>query len=108
MIPRVSLVVLACWVLGAHFLRQGLIVPAIVCVAMPLLLLVRKPWSRLVLQSFLYAGAVVWAYTAAALAEDRLAEGIPWIRGTAILVAVSVMSIAAGWLLNAKVIKSRF
>ena len=108
MIARVALVILAAFLLGAHFLRQGLVGPAIVCVAMPLLFLVRRPWSRIVLQAFTYSGSALWAFTAAGLAQERIGDGLPWMRGTTILVFVSLATFAAGWLLNSKVIKSHF
>ncbi len=108
MIARVSLVILASFLLAAHFVRQGLVPAAIVCVAMPLLFLVRRPWSRVLLQSFVYSGSVVWAFTAISLAEERMADALPWMRGAVILGAVSLVTFCAGWLLNSKVIKSHF
>lgn len=108
MILRVSLYVLASWVLAAHFLRQELLLPVLVCVAMPLLFVVRKPWSRIVLQSFMYAAAVIWVVTAAQLADERIAAGLPWKRAVAILGVVALASLCAGVLLNSRVAKSRF
>ncbi len=108
MILRLSLYVLASWVLAAHFLRQELLLSVLVCVAMPLLFLVRRRWSRVVLQSFLYGAAVLWAFTAAQLADERIAAGLPWQRAAAILVMVGLVSLCAGLLLNSRVAKSHF
>ncbi len=106
MILRVILYVLASWVLAAHFLRQGMLLPVLVCVAMPLLFLVRKPWSRVVLQAFIYGATMVWLFTAVELARERVAEGLPWMRAAAILGVVALVSLCAGLALNSRVFKS--
>ncbi len=106
MILRVILYVLASWVLAAHFLRQGMMLPVLVCVAMPLLFLVHKPWSRVVLQAFIYGAAMVWLFTAVELAHARMAEGLPWTRAAAILGVVALVSLCSGLLLNSRVFKS--
>jgi hypothetical protein len=103
-IPRIVSALL----LGAHFLRQGNLVLAGLCLAVLGLLWVKKRWSLLLLQLFAYLGAVVWASTAIALIQQRLALGESWWRLAIILGVVALLSVVAGLLLNSAAVKERF
>lgn len=94
------LAVLACVVLAAHFLRRAagagapvLYAPVLVCLALPLLLLVRKTWGVLVLRLALAAGVVVWITAALAIRRERMAEGRP--AGKAMVILGSVAAVTA-------------
>lgn len=96
------LAVLAALVLGAHVLRMGYLVPAVLLAASPLLLLVRKPWARLAFPVVLAAGAVEWLRTLALLVAARRAEGLPYTRLALILGAVALVTGLAAALLLAE------
>ena len=108
MILRVSLFVLASLVLAAHFVRQASPVPTLACLLMPLLFLVRKRWSLIVLQASAYVAAAIWITTAVELAHERLAMGLPWTRAATILGGVALLNVCAGLLLNSRVAKSKY
>ena len=68
----------------------------------PLVLLaVRRPWSPRVLQVLLLVGAAEWVRTAAALAEIRLATGMPWVRMVMILGGVTLFTALSAWVFEA-------
>jgi len=63
MILRIVPLVIASLLLAAHFLRGGSLGLMVVTVLAPLLLLIRKRWSLIVVQLSAYAAAAVWLYT---------------------------------------------
>lgn len=74
MISRILLYVVA----AAHFLRVGNMVAVALCLATPLLFLVRRRWSLLILQWLAYVAAAVWLATAWQIVDMRVAFGEPW------------------------------
>jgi hypothetical protein len=108
MIVRVSLFVLAALALAAHFLRDGELILVAACVLVPLLFLVKKRWSLVVLQLTAYAAALLWTVTAWQIALERQALGIAWVRAAAIVGAVALVTLAAGLLLNSRVARERY
>lgn len=93
-------VALASLALSAHFLRAAQVGLAVACAAMPLLLVLRRRWVKIVLQAFLMAGALVWAQTAAELALLRMAQDLPWQRMALILGAVALLTAGAALVLQ--------
>lgn len=87
-----SLPVLACWLLAAHFYRAGLLPLAAVAALLPLLLLAARPWAARLVQVALLLGAVEWLRTLAAFAAERIGMGQPYLRLTAILVATALFT----------------
>ena len=99
----VVLTVFSCLVLGAHFLRAGLVPVTILCVALPLLLLARRRWAVRVLQAALVAGAGVWVRTTVALLREYLREGralVHLIATPVILGTVAALALVAARLLE--------
>lgn len=84
--------VLVFLVLGAHFYRSseyGLVL----CTAGVLLFHCSSaPWKRCSAALFLLCGMLEWLHTASVLAQVRIMMDMPWIRGTAILTAVSFVT----------------
>ena len=80
MAARISLYVVAALLIAAHFLRLGNMVGVALCLATPLLFLVRRRWSLLLLQGLAYARRRVWLATAWQVAAERLSFGQPWLR----------------------------
>jgi len=108
MFVRVIPLILASLLLAAHFLRDGNLVLTLMCVLMPLLLLIKKRWSWLVVQLFAYAGAAIWIYTTVALVQQRIFWGIPWVRLVMILGGVALFTAWAGLLLNSSRIREMY
>lgn len=90
-----SLPGLALLVLGAHFYRTGELLLVGGCVLLLPLLAVRRAWAVRVLQAALLAGTLEWLWTAALLAQQRLAMGQPWQRMALILAAVALFTAAS-------------
>jgi len=97
---RIVLYAVAAALIGAHFLRAGHTVVAVVCVAAPLLFCVRRRWSLVLLQGLAYAAAATWLVTAWQVAAMRQSFGEPWVRATVILVCVAAFTALAGTLLR--------
>jgi hypothetical protein len=108
MIGRISLYVVAALLIAAHFLRVGNWVVVALWLATPLLFLVRRRWSLLVLQWLAYGAAAIWLATAWQIAATRIEFGAPWLRAALILVAVAGFSMLAGSLLRSHSLQLRY
>lgn len=108
MIPRLIPFVIACLLLGAHFLRDGNLYFVMVSVLAPLFLLIRKRWMLFVLQLGAYSGAAVWLYTLVSLIRERMMFGRP--RGVAVIIlgSVTLFTVAAGALLDSHAVKEKY
>lgn len=108
MILRLVPAVIAFLLLAAHFLRGGSLGLALACLLVPLLLLIRRRWSPIVVQVLAYVGATVWLYTLIALVQARLMLHRPWGAAVIILGAVTLFTIFAGWLLNSPAVQAKY
>lgn len=79
--------------IAAHFLRDGNLFVAVLCLAAPLLLLLRKPAITLAVQVMLVIAAVEWLRTAFVIAQERAAVGAPTARMFAILGSVALFTL---------------
>ena len=102
MIVRITLYVTAALLIAAHFLRVGNVFAVALCLAAPLLFLVRQHWSVLLLQGLAYAAAVAWLAIAWEIVATRWSSGEPWLRAAAILLAVAAFNMLAGGLLRSR------
>ena len=107
-IVRIGLYIIASWLLAAHFLRTGDLIPTAMCLATPLLFFVRRGWSLLALQLLAYAAAVIWLATAWQLVAMRQVFGQPWWRGAAILIAVAAFSVLVGLLMRGRALQESY
>ena len=105
---RVSLYVVAALLLGAHFLREANLVAVALCAAAPLLFLWKQRWVPVVLQVLAYGAAAIWVITAVHLIDQRMLEGRGWTVAAIILGSVALLTLLAGLLLNARVIRERY
>ena len=84
--------------LGAHFLRFGAMVPAIILALLPCLFFFKKKFLINGLQLGLIAGcAFVWLPTLLNIAQMRMAMGEPWVRMACILIGVIVFNLYTAW-----------
>jgi hypothetical protein len=108
MTGRIGLYIAATALIAAHFLRAGSVIGVALCLAAPMLFLVRSRWSLLALEWLIYGAAAVWLATAWQLVATRQSLGQPWHLGAAILVAVAAVSVLAGGLLHGRVMQERY
>jgi hypothetical protein len=80
----------------------------LVSVLVPLLLLVRKRWSLMLVQWSAYGAAVVWTYATIHVVHERMLLARPWSSAVIILTSVALFSVFAGLLLNSRRVKERY
>jgi len=104
LVPTVLSVLIFC----AHLFRAGalLLVP-LVLLTLPLLLL-RQGWVARLFQFLLLLIAIEWVLTAVFLANQRQAEGQPWIRMAVILGCVALFSGGAAALFETPQLHRRY
>jgi hypothetical protein len=105
---RITLYSIAALLLGAHFYRAGGYLLVALCLATPLLFLLRKRWSLILLQLAAYGATAVWLWAAFALVAMRQQVGRPWTAATVILGAVALFTLVAGLMLNSRCMQERY
>lgn len=108
MTVRITLYIIVALLIAAHFLRIGNMVAVALCLATPLLFLVRRAWSLWALQALAYVATLIWLITAWQIAATRIAFGAPWLSAAAILVVVAAVSALAGILLRSRTMQLRY
>jgi GAF domain-containing protein len=103
-----TLVVLSFVLLAAHFSRHDVPVLTILCLLVPFLLLLKRPWVPRLLQLLLAIGALEWIRTAAVLGRQRVNAGEPWLRMALILAAVAVVTAGSAILLQTSSVQQRY
>jgi hypothetical protein len=93
---RLLPVIFSFLLLAAHFYRAGQLLPAGLCLALPLLLLVRRPWIPRLFQAFLALGALEWLRALYVFASMRIAYQQPWTRLALILATVALLTALSG------------
>ena len=89
---RLVPVVVSCILMAAHFSRAGRGVLALAALALPLLLLVRRPWSARTVQLALVVFGFEWLRSIQVIASRRIEAGQPWLRMALILGAVTAFT----------------
>jgi hypothetical protein len=105
---RITLYIIAALLLGAHFYRAGSYLVVALCLATPLLFLLRKRWSLILLQLAAYGAAAVWLWAAFALVAMRQQVGRPWSTAAVILGAVALFTLVAGLSFNSRCMQERY
>jgi hypothetical protein len=108
MLLRLLPVILSFLVLAAHFSRHDMVVLEWVSLAVPLLLLVRRPWVPRLMRWLLVLGALEWMRTITVLVGDRVAAGEDWLRMAAILVAVATVTLVSTLVFRAHAVRQRY
>jgi len=99
---------LALLLLAAHFYRASAWPWLLLTLALLPLMALRRRWVPPLLALALAAGALEWAWTAAMLAQQRLALGQPWQRMVLILGAVALLTLAAATVFRRDAVKARY
>jgi hypothetical protein len=105
---RLSPVIICLLLLAAHFYRAGQLLLTIACLALPLLLLMRRPWVPRLFQALLLLGALEWLRTLYVFAGMRNAFDQPWGRLAVILGAVAAFTALSGLVFKGARLRSRY
>jgi len=106
-ILRIVMTILALLLAGAHYGRAGDAILKYLCLALPLLLLVRKKWSDMILAVSISLTVPVWIHTTLNIIAVRKAAEIPWIRMAIILGGVALFSLITALLTFRHIYRSR-
>jgi len=93
---RLLPVILSFLLLGAHFYRAGQLPVTVACVAVLLLLFLRRFWVPMLFQFLLVLGALEWLRALYGFAQMRIAFGEPWTRLAVILGTVALFTALSG------------
>ncbi|WP_036825816.1 hypothetical protein, partial [Photobacterium sanctipauli] len=88
-------VILSCWLLAAHFLRFGGMIPFIVLVLLPLALFVRRKAIPKLMSALLILMAGKWLVVTYEMITVRLMMGDDWIRMLCIMGAVVIFTLVS-------------
>ncbi len=105
---RLLPVILSCLLLAAHFSRNEIMLLTLVSLALPFLLLVRRPWVPRLFQVLLVVGALEWIRRLIALALERQGAGEAWVRMAAILGMVAALTASSALVFRAGGLKGRY
>lgn len=105
---RLLPVILSLLLLAAHFYRAGQVAATALCLALPLLLLLRKPWVPRLFQVLLVLGALEWLRALYGFAAMRIAFGEPWTRLALILGAVALFTALSGMVFKNRALRDHF
>jgi len=100
--------ILSLLVLGAHFLRTGYLAPVLICILLPLVLLVRRPWAARLIQFVLLLACAEWIRTLILLIGARADSGSPWLRMALILGAVAAVALVAAVMFQHRALRERY
>jgi hypothetical protein len=91
--------------LAAHFYRGGLPAVTLVCLALPLLLFLRRAWVPGLFQLLLLLGALEWLRSIYVLVSMRIAFEQPWTRLALILGAVALFTLLSGLVFRSRALR---
>lgn len=99
-------IVLSLLLLGAHFMRYGNTIVVAGIAILVGLLFVPRWWVARLMQFVLALGALEWLWTMLVLMQARQAVGAPYLRLAIILGAVAAITVIAGFMFQAKPLKT--
>ena len=105
---RLLPVILSFLLLGAHFYRSGQLILTGLCLAVLLLLFVRKYWIPRLFQVLLALASLEWLYTLMVIAAQRIAWDQPWLRMAAILFAVALFTALSSLVFRGNALRARY
>ena len=105
---RLLPVLLSILLLGAHFLRAGNVALVLITLAIPLVLLIRRPWAAHMVQIELIVGGAEWVRTLISLVLVRQAMGAPWTRLALIPGGVAMLPICSAFVFRSTSLRERY
>jgi len=107
-ILRLLPVVFSMLLLGAHFLRHGLMPVVILILLAPILLFFKRAWAARVVQGILVLGSLEWVRTMLTLVHGRCSSGEPWARLATILLSVALFTGCSALIFRCGSLKTRY
>ncbi len=105
---RAGAALLSSLILSAHFLRQGSLTAALICLGLPAAaLILRQGWALFGTRLLLWTGAMLWVLNLIRMAQARAGRGEPWHRLAFILGAVALWTAVSAWLISHRSISGR-
>ncbi|MBF0502925.1 MAG: hypothetical protein HQM09_22510 [Candidatus Riflebacteria bacterium] len=101
-------IVVSCWLIAAHFLRDGNFFLVLACFFAPGLLLFEERWAARTLQIGLFLASFEWIHTLIDLVMMRMMDQQPFIRLALILGTVAAWTFGSALLFQLPVMKKRF
>ncbi len=92
---RLLPVILSLLLLGAHFSRAGMLPLTLVCVLLPVLLFLKRPWVPRLMQVVLVLGSLEWVRMILVYVGQRREAGQDWARLAAILGGVVAFTLVS-------------
>ena len=108
MFIRVAPIVLSFWLLAAHFLRVGQMLPCLLLLFYPLLLVIRHRAIPYLLSISLGLAALKWLHVTYNMVMVRLMMGDDWLRMAIIMSAVVCFTLLAGCLFQSERLKGYY
>ena len=105
---RLLPVILSFGLLAAHFSRAGIFPLMLICLAVPLLLFIKKRWVARSIQVLLVLGAAEWIRAMMGYIEMRKSIGDDWGRLAIILIAVALLTACSGLVFRGKKLRSTY
>ncbi len=99
---------LCCLLMGAHFMRLGMLPAVIVCSVFPLILVLRRPFVRWLVVGVLVLGSATWVFTTLQLVMGRQQANAPYLRLALILGGVALFYLVAAALLFGRRMRGYF
>lgn len=101
-------IVVSFWLLAAHFLRFGAMLPCLILLAYPLLLLIRHRWIPYVMSLSLGFVALKWLMVTYEMITERLMMGDDWVRMTMIMAGVVCFTLMSISLFQSRKLKALY
>jgi len=105
---RLLPVIFSFGLLAAHFSRTGIFSLVILCLAIPLLLFIRKPLIARIIQIVLLLGALEWIRSMMGYIKIRNSIGEDWGRLAIILITVALLTACSGLVFQGKTLRRRY
>ncbi|MEJ2238624.1 MAG: hypothetical protein P8X82_10035 [Gemmatimonadales bacterium] len=94
--------------MAAHFSRADNGPLVVVSLALPLILLVSRPWAARLTQLLVFIAGVEWLRTTLVLVAGRQDSGEPWVRLAVILVSVALFTMASSLVFRSPALRARY
>jgi hypothetical protein len=108
MLVRLLPVLLSALLLAAHFSRHEMLLLAILSMAFPLILFVRRSWVPPLVRSVLVLGFLEWVRTLVTIARQRQAAGDDWIRMAVILGMVAAVTLVSALVFEFRAVREHY
>jgi hypothetical protein len=99
---------LSALLLGAHFLRHGMMPMVIAVLLVPLVLFFRRPWAARLVQVYLVLGMLEWIRTLLKIVRIRHMIGDAWVRVAVILGVVALFTGACALIFRSRALRERY